>query len=893
MTLPRKDLIVGLVITAVLLAWPYLGHSQEYQLDRLEYIFTGIMVAIGLNIVTGFAGQLSLGPGAVYAIGGYAAAVVANDHPIVVGLPLMCLIALVAAAAIGLLIGVPSLRVGGFYLGMTTLFFALVVPTVVSNMKLTGKEQGISLLANIDFRQKIAGIGLYELTLAAVILLLILSWVLLESRTGHRFLTLATSEELASSIGIAPYRTKLLAFLASALPAGIGGAFYVYTQQFISPGSVTPQLSIYLLAACVVGGFGTVLGPYVGGLLVIGLSQYLGGFEQYEGIIFGTLLVAFAVALPEGIMGFDPSVAGISPTWLRALRLPNVAGRRPNAPVRAPEGPPVGVADPSRVVQLMAGGVPQTLRIAGISRSFGGVRALDNVDLAVAPGTVHGLIGSNGSGKTTLLNVVTGYHRPDAGEIRLGNVRLDGRSSHRIAGAGIARTFQTPKLIARGTLVANVAVAAEQQGRRRRDADDVALRCLEAVGLREHAHEKAGIQPHGTRRLVEVARVLAMRPSVVLLDEPAAGLSAAEIEVLGDVLRSIAAAGSAVLLVEHNVPLVLEVADEVTALHEGQRIAIGPPRAVTEHPEVVERVPRFRGRVGVMTARDAAEPALVVEDLAAGYGAITVVEEFSITVDRGELVALLGRNGAGKSTAVSAIAGLRRGSSGTVRVAGRELLRSRPADIYVGGLALVPEGHRVFGALTVRENLRLGAFPWRRKGRNLAAALDRVYALFPILADFAERSAGALSGGQQQMVAIGQALIADPLVLVLDEPSSGLAPAVIDDIYRVLDVLRHDGRAVLVVEQNIDRALRSADRAYVLERGSIALSGPCAELARATAESGRSCAARPPRSSRTSRCREGTAGVFAPVDRPRRDPDGQALRKILIAPCTTNSANTP
>ena len=325
MTLARKDWIVGVVITLGLVAWPYLGHSQEFQLDRLEYIFTGLMVAIGLNVVTGFAGQLSLGPGAVYAIAGYAAAVLANDHPTTVGLLPMCVIALVASAIVGLLIGVPSLRVGGFYLGMTTLFFALLVPTVVANMKVTGKEQGISLLANIDFRQKVAGIGLYQLTLATVILLLLASWLLLESRTGHRFVTLATSEELASSIGIAPYRTKLLAFLASALPAGIGGAFYVYTQQFMAPGSVTPQLSIYLLAACVVGGFGTVLGPYVGGLLVIGLSQYLGSFEQYEGIIFGALLVLFAVALPEGIMGFDAKAARMSPAWLRAFRLPGRA----------------------------------------------------------------------------------------------------------------------------------------------------------------------------------------------------------------------------------------------------------------------------------------------------------------------------------------------------------------------------------------------------------------------------------------------------------------------------------------------------------------------------------------------------------------------------------------
>jgi len=591
---------VGLVVTALLVAWPYLGHSQQYQLTRLEYIFTGLMVAIGLNIVTGFAGQLSLGPGAVFGIGGYAAAVLANDHPTVIGLVGMCAVALVAAALVGVVIGVPSLRVGGFYLGMTTLFFALLVPTVAGNMVLTGKERGISLLANIDFRQRVAGVGLYQVTLAVVVVLVVASWLLLESRTGHRFVTLATSEELATSLGIPGYRTKLLAFLLSALPAGLGGAFYAYTQQFISPGSVSPQLSIYLLAACVVGGFGTVLGPYVGGLVVIGLSQYLGGFAQYEGIIFGALLVVFAVGLPEGIMGFDPTrIVRARPPWLHALRLPGTAV--PTPPAR--RGPTVarrGSAKPGQAATVLVGAASVPLSIHGVARAFGGVQALDDVDLVVRPGTVHGLIGSNGSGKTTLLNVVSGFHGGDRGAILLGDVRIDRWPSHRIAAAGIARTFQTPKLVARASLLDNVAVAAEQprrevgggaarrrRGRSKREARADALECLRVVGLAELADQRAGEQPHGTRRLVEVARALASRPSVVLLDEPGAGLSAAEVDVLRDVILAVARAGVSVLLVEHNVPLVVEVADEVTALHEGRRIASGSPDAVTADEEVI------------------------------------------------------------------------------------------------------------------------------------------------------------------------------------------------------------------------------------------------------------------------------------------------------------------
>jgi ABC-type branched-subunit amino acid transport system ATPase component/ABC-type branched-subunit amino acid transport system permease subunit len=585
----KPSAVVGIVVALGLFVWPYLGHSQVYELTRLEYIFTGLMVAIGLNIVTGYAGQLSLGPGAVYAVGGYAAAIVANDHPTVVGLAAMCGVALVASGVLGLVIGVPSLRVGGFYLGMTTLFFALVIPTVVSNMKLTGKEQGISLLANIDFHQKVSGVGLYQLTLATVIVLLVLSWWLLESRLGHRFVTLATSEELASSLGIAPYRTKLLAFVLSALPAGIGGAFYAYTQQFIAPGSVSPQLSIYLLAACVVGGFGTVLGPLVGGLLVIGLSQYLGRFEQYEGIVFGIVLIVFAVGLPEGIMGFDPRNLRIRPAWLRAFRLPGIGGSRTEPITPRDERVSVERAAVDGIDGLLSGVAPEPLVAQSVSRAFGGVRALDGVDVTVRPGTIHGLVGSNGSGKTTLLNVISGFYPADTGCIRVGSVRIDRRSTHQIAAAGIARTFQTPKLVERASLVDNVVVAIEQAGvtRGRRAAVEQARRCLAAVGLETRADERAATQSHGTRRLVEVARALALRPGIVLLDEPGAGLSAAEVDVLRDVIVAIARAGSGVLIVEHNVPLVLDIADEVTALHEGRVIATGLPGDVAAHPDVV------------------------------------------------------------------------------------------------------------------------------------------------------------------------------------------------------------------------------------------------------------------------------------------------------------------
>ena len=223
---------------------------------------------------------------------------------------------------------------------------------------------------------------------------------------------------------------------------------------------------------------------------------------------------------------------------------------------------------------------------------------------------------------------------------------------------------------------------------------------------------------------------------------------------------------------------------------------------------------------------------LVVERLRAGYGAMEVVSGVSLEVAPGELVAVLGRNGAGKTTSLLAIAGVRgMPPSGSIMVGGVDISEASPAEAVRAGLAVVPEGHRIFGAMTVRENLRIGAYPWRRrKGGQLEEDLARVFALFPILAEFAEREAGLLSGGQQQMVAMGQALMADPQVLLLDEPSSGLAPAVVDSIYEAVLALRGQGRALLVVEQNVDRALRVADRAYVMDRGQVVMSGAVTDL---------------------------------------------------------------
>jgi len=599
----------GLLVLALIFLIPAFVNGDVLKLQEYEYVLSFVLVCIGLNVVTGFAGLLSLGPTALFGIGGYAAVIVANDYP-GVGLLGMCVVGTVAAGLAGLIIAIPTLRISGFYLAISTLFVALLVPAVANNLSLTGTDVGISLLANPNFSFSISGTGLYELIAVIVALTIGLSWLLLHSRIGHRFLTMSSSEELAASLGMPTYRIKILAFVLSSLPAGLGGALYVYSQGFFSPGSVTQQITIYLLAGCVVGGFGTIYGPVVGGCLLIGLSQSLGSVSKYQGVIFGLILIFFAVAFPVGIVGLLTGRGRKDAQWWHSAR---GMWNRFLVWVEESSAPRSFAQRETRTATTEAAAAsaatdPDTLLIEGAEKSFGGVRAVAGVNLSISPGTVHGLIGSNGSGKTTLLNLISGFYRMDAGTVTFGGQTLSHLSAPEIARAGIARTFQTPLLVRSSTVLANVTSAAEQAihaggfasmfrlpAARRADraAREVALDALMSAGLRDVADVRVGELPHGLQRLVEIARCIALRPKVLMLDEPGAGLSAREIVALRSLITEVAGAGVGVLLIEHNVPLVLELADEVTVLHQGTVIAHGEPSYVGSHPEVVQS---FLGR---------------------------------------------------------------------------------------------------------------------------------------------------------------------------------------------------------------------------------------------------------------------------------------------------------
>jgi branched-chain amino acid transport system permease protein len=570
---------------------PQIGGGKAFQLGEYEVVISFVMVAVALNLAVGYAGQFLLGITAVFACGAYGAALAAKHHPAGVGLVVMCLIGLGVGAAGGLIIGLPSLRIGGFYLALVSLFATLAVPQVAQQWGFTGGESGIPLFAVLGFQPEIAGEKLYVILATATVLLTLLSWAIVHSRVGHRLVLLGTSEQLAEMLGVSTFRTKLLTILLSSSIAGAAGGVYVYSQQFFAPTSTSAGLAILLIAAIVIGGMGTITGPLVGGAIVLGINQFFTAFQTYNGFVFGGLLLVFAIFLPNGLL--ERVRTGASWFTSRHVARPGTHRVAPNDAARA-------------AIRAWASWPPDdrpgSLEVVGARRSFGGVLAVNDVDLTLGTGMVHGLIGSNGSGKTTLLNLICGFYRLDAGVVRLDGVVLAARP-HVATRRGIARTFQTPKLMPQATVLENVVPAAElkipvsgpesvlrlPRGLRAdRAARHRALAALEVLGLQELQDEPADRLPHGTRRMVELARAIAMTPKYLLLDEPAAGLSESELELLVATIRYLTEIGVGVLLIEHNVPTVLEIAREVTVLHQGSRIFHGPPADLVADAGVAE-----------------------------------------------------------------------------------------------------------------------------------------------------------------------------------------------------------------------------------------------------------------------------------------------------------------
>ncbi|MGJ7916591.1 ABC transporter permease subunit [Massilia sp. LXY-6] len=621
---------LGIVLVA---AYPLL-FTNPYYVHLAETILIYAILLYGLDIVVGYTGQVSLGHAGLFGIGSYITGVLVMKlaMPWYVTLPASVL----GSALFGAILALPALRVTGPYLAMVTLAFGTIVQILINEMSfLTEGPMGIMLTKPKVGGNDLTEVQYYYAVAGLMFLSLLLVHRLLRSHIGRAFEALRDSPIASDCMGVSVYRYKVYAFVISAGFAGLAGSLYAYSEQYISPNTYNFELTILFLLAVIMGGRKSRLGSLIGAAIVVMLPSLLSDIELFRKIAIGAAVLAvlgagFALArgrtspakvavpvvgtlamavlsyrlqnmvdwrltifglmtlfvvyyLQDGIVGFFKSLMG--------------RGRLHVAATRA------GQADPFAGMRAAGKAGGELLRVEQVLMQFGGLKALNLVDLSVARGSVHGLIGPNGSGKSTMMNVLTGIYKPTAGGVVFAGQAIAGRTPSQIALGGIARTFQNVQLFGEMTATENVLVGLHHSFRStvfdamlttpRYKREEAAAReraaaILEFIGLADLAMEEARNLPYGKQRLLEIGRALALDPRLLLLDEPAAGLTAPDIRELMAIIRKIRDHGITIVLIEHHMDVVMSISDTVTVLDFGQKIAEGNPASVQSDPKVID-----------------------------------------------------------------------------------------------------------------------------------------------------------------------------------------------------------------------------------------------------------------------------------------------------------------
>jgi ABC-type branched-subunit amino acid transport system ATPase component len=705
-------------------------------------------------------------------------------------------------------------------LALTALLFAIGYRWT----EVTGGESGLGGVT----RATVLGFDLeqdwsfYWAVAALAVGICVLLWRFHRSPVGSVLLAIRENEERARFIGYPTNRYKLIAFVLSASVVALAGAISVFNHRFASAEPLSVAFSGELIAMVVIGGMRSFLGPALGALFFILFREFLSIWTPNWLFWFGLLFVGFIVFSPTGLVG----VAGrlLAPFRARVIEAAAMAGRTVAS----------DIALPSVYRRAQAGGAP-ILVARDIAKRFGGIHAVDGVSLAVKDRTLHALIGPNGAGKTTAFNLLSGLFPPDRGTIELEGRSIAGLKPERITAAGVGRSFQITNLFGSLSTEENVRLAL-QAGHARRFAiwtsaaalNDVNAETTELIaflGLAGMERAEAASLSYGGQRLLDLGVALATRPRILLLDEPLAGLAAAERHRVASLIKTVSRE-IPVLFVEHDIDRVFQIADHVTVMNEGKVLLDGTVEDARTDPKVGEIY------IGSGAAALAAKPRvsaavptplLAVENVDTFYGKSHILNAVSLDVHEHEVVALLGRNGAGKSTLLKTLVGIAPPQSGAIRLAGEETARLASAEIARRGMGYVPQGRALFAGMTVADNLALGRLK-RVTGNGIHWDDDRIVAFFPRLAARWRMQADYLSGGEQQMVAVARALAGDVRVLLLDEPFEGLSPAVTEELFEAFDRMRHE-IAMIIVDHHLELALALSDRTVVLERGSVSWSG--------------------------------------------------------------------
>jgi len=821
-----------LVITALaLVALPFLTRACGLTINTATVVVTLAIAAIGLNLCVGYTGLVSFGHSTWFGIGAYAAGL-AQRHwfPDQIWLPILLSMAFVAVASAG--VGVLILRRRGVYFSLLTLALAALAYTTAFRWSaVTGGEDGLGGLR----RGAIGPVSLddalaYYIVVASIafaVLYVVLRVV--RSPFGHVLVAIRENQLRATFQGYAVERYKLGVFVISAVVTGLAGALLGFQNYLVSAEAVSVPFAGELLAMVVIGGMRSILGPALGALFFILFRELLSIWTANWLLWFGLIFVAFVMFSPDGLVGIWKQVSRRlrpPPEEAAAMSKRKIYNDLPLPSYLAPKG-----------------GVGTVLEVKGISKQFGGIRAVTDASLTVGAGEIHALIGPNGAGKTTLFNLVSGLFPTDSGTILLHGREIQDVPSEAICHQGLARSFQITNLFRGLSIYENLRLSLQAQGKGRfniwRDIDSFenihaeTAELVKFLGLEGIESIEGGELSYGGQRLVDLGIALGSKPQVLLLDEPLAGLAAAERERVSNLVQNIAA-NIPVLIVEHDIDRVLAFSATVTVMNQGEVLMSDTPEAVRADRRVQEiytgkGLPELAHQRSGVTRTDAT-PLLRCERINTYYGKSHILHDATLDVGDGEIVALLGRNGAGKSTLLKTLAGLVPAASGGIEYQGRDIAKLAAPDIARLGIGYVPQGRGLFAGLTVRENLALGRLARKTDG-STGVVWDEAQILdhFPRLKERMDVAADYLSGGEQQMVAVARALSGNVKLLLLDEPFEGLAPAVTLELFGVFDrIRRHIG--IVIVEHNLDLVLALADRVFALERGAVFHQGPAQPL---------------------------------------------------------------
>ncbi len=791
------------------------------------------IAALGFNILLGYTGLVSFGHGIFFGVAAYAASIIQVQlMPGYIITPIV--LSILFTTIIGIMIGYLSLRLSGVYFSLLTLSFAAMTFYIIYRWTaFTGGEDGYGgmerpTLFGVDLNDQTA---FFYLIFAIFMLAVFLMWRVVNSPFGSVLKAIRENSQRTSFIGYDVRKYRLIAFTLSAFFVAIAGSLFPFLKYYIGAELVNVAHSGEILALSILGGSRHFMGPALGGLFFIMFRELLSEYTASWQLLFGLLFMGFVLFSPKGLMGLGEVI--LSPLFKKKSK----------------------AAMNARVMPAMTRPVPECLRnkdwmgseevifeCRGVGKSFGNFSAVGDVTLPVHNKSLQALIGPNGAGKTSLFNILSGEYQSNQGGLYLDGQRLDNTAPDVLSRQGIARSFQITNIFPDLSVHENIRLAVQSRHSHAMNlwanvnsfdsinSDTAEL--IEFLGLKGLEEIIASDLSYGGQRLLEIGLAIATRPRVLLLDEPLVGLAAQERERIINLIKSLAEF-TAILLIEHDIDRVFEFSDFVTVMNATNVLVSGTPNEVRTDKQV--QVAYLGSGNALITKQsnitryvDHDNTLLSVENIDTYYGKSHILNQVSFDVSKGEVVALLGRNGAGKSSTLKSIMGIAPISNGKIIFNNREIQGMAPEQIACAGIGLVPQGRRLFANLTVEENLKIGGL--RRTGTDgVTWSMERIFEQFPRIKERLHSRADTLSGGEQQMVAIARALSGNVQMILMDEPFEGLSPTMIEELFESINGLRSEV-SIVIIEHQLDLVLALADRAFILDRGTISHEGPTKPL---------------------------------------------------------------